>query len=73
MKFLKRGDASYTYMLDLPEEIYKRHIHLMFHIRLLHQYEENDNLLISEIDAPVFYNVGQSVKEEWLVNEIIAH
>lgn len=68
------GDgASDTYTLDLPEEMCKRHINPKFHIRLLHQYEENDDILFPRWDTQVFYNVGQADEEEYFISEIIAH
>ena len=73
MKVLKSDGANDTYTLELPEELHKRRIHLMFHIGLLHQYERNDNILFPKRDAHTFYDVGQSNKDEWFVNEIIAH
>ena len=73
MKVLKSDGANDTYTLELSEELHKRHIHPTFHIRLLHQYERNDNVLFSKRDMHAFYDVGQSDKDEWFVNEIITH
>ena len=73
MKVLKIDGANDTYTLELPEELCKRHIHLTFHIRLLCWYERNDNILFSKRDMHAFYNVGQSNKDKWFINEIIAH
>jgi hypothetical protein len=73
MKVLKGDGAKDTYTLDLPEELHKRHIHPMFHIRLLCQYEKNDDELFPKREAQVFYDVGQTDEEEWFVDEIIAH
>ena len=56
--------ANDTYTLELPEELHKRCIHLTFHIRLLHQYKRNDNVLFSKRDMHVFYDVGQSNEDE---------
>ena len=73
MKILNKISATNTYTLDLLEEMRKRRIHLMFHIGLLHQYEENDDVLFPRREAQAFYDVGQTDEEEWVVNEVIAH
>ena len=73
IKVLQKNGVTDTYTLDLPEDMHKRRIHLTFHIRLLRQYEENNNILFQKRDAQEFYNVGQTDEEEWLVNEIMPH
>ena len=65
--------ANDTYTLELPEELHKRCIHPTFHIRLLHQYKRNDNVLFSKRDMHVFYDVGQSNEDEWFINKIITY
>ena len=73
MKVLNKIGATDTYTLDLPEEMRKRRIHPTFHIGLLHQHEENDNVLFPRRDTQAFYDVRQTDKEEWIVDEVIAH
>ena len=73
MKVLKSDGVNDTYTLELPEELYKRCIHLTFHIRLLCWYEKNDNILLHKRDAHMFYDVRQSDKDEWFVDKIITH
>ena len=73
MKVLKSDGANDTYTLELLEELHKRHIHLMFHIRLLCRYERNDDVLFPKRDTHAFYDVGQSDEDEWFIDEIIAH
>jgi hypothetical protein len=62
-----------TYTLELPEDMHKRCIHPMFHIRLLRQHEEHNDVLFPKRDTQAFYNVGQTDEDKWLVNEIMAH
>ena len=73
MKVLKSDGANDTYTLELPEELHKRCIHPMFHIRLLHRYERNDDILFPKRDTHAFYDVRQSDEDEWFVDEIITH
>ena len=49
MKVLKSDGANDTYTLELLEELHKRHIHPMFYIGLLCQYERNDDILFCHI------------------------
>ena len=71
IKVLQKNSVINTYTLDLPENMRKRHIYPTFHIRLLCQYEENDDILFQKRDVQVFYDVRKTEEEEWLVNEII--
>ena len=73
MKVLHKIGVTNTYTLDLLEEMCKRCIHPMFHIGLMCQYEENNNVLFPRRDAQVFYDVRQTDKEEWIVDKVIAH
>ena len=73
MKVLKSDGANDTYTLELPEKLHKRRIHPTFHIGLLRRYERNDDVLFPKRDAHAFYDVGQSDKDKWFVDEIIAH
>ena len=73
MKVLKSDGANDTYTLELPKELHKRCIHLTFHIRLLCQYERNDDVLFPKRDMHTFYDVRQSDKDKWFINEIITH
>jgi hypothetical protein len=49
VKVLQKDGVTNTYTLDLPEDMCKRCIHLMFHIGLVCQYEENDNVLFTKL------------------------
>ena len=51
MKVLNKISATNTYTLDLPEEMCKGHKHPTFHIRLLCQYEEKDDVLFPRSHA----------------------
>ena len=73
MKVLKSDGANDTYTLELPEELHKRCIHLMFHIGLLCWYERNGDILFPKRDTHAFYDVGQSDEDKWFINKIIAH
>ena len=73
MKVLKSDGANDTYTLELPEELHKRHIHPMFHIRLLCRYERNDDILFPKRDMHTFYDVRQSDEDKWFIDKIIAH
>ena len=73
MKVLKSDGANDTYTLELLEELHKRCIHLMFHIRLLHWYERNDNILFPKRDTHMLYDVGQSDEDKWFIDEIITY
>ena len=73
MKVLNKISATDIYSLDLLEEMHKGCIHLTFHIRLLCQYEENDDALFPRRDAQAVYDVRQTNEKEWVVNVVIAH
>ena len=45
----------------------------MFHIGLLCQYKENDNILFPKRDVQAFYNIRQTNEKEWLVNKIMVY
>ncbi|KIK21552.1 hypothetical protein PISMIDRAFT_12178 [Pisolithus microcarpus 441] len=39
----------------------------------LRKYEQNNDILFPRRDAHMFYDVGMTDEEEWLVDEITAH
>jgi hypothetical protein len=73
MKVLKGDGVKDTYTLDLPVELRKRCIHLMFHIGLLCRYEKNDDEVFPKWEAQAFYDVRQTDEEECFVDKIVTH
>jgi hypothetical protein len=64
---------SSTYLLDLPESLKKRGIHPKFHALRLWQHKKNDEELFPHWEVKVFYDFGDDIEDEWLVDAIIGH
>jgi len=62
-----------NYMLDLPPELLRRHVHPTFHVNKLRLYRPNDDILFLGREAQVYYDFSEDPKTEWLVNEIVDH
>lgn len=68
------GDSSSSaYTLELPPDLKKRGIHPKFHVSRLRRHEPNDSILFPHRDTQVFYDMGTSDDQEWLVDSISAH
>ena len=65
--------ASSTYELDLPDSLKSRRIHSTFHVSRLRQHEPNDDALFLCQEVKVFYDFGEDLNKEWLVEAIIGH
>jgi hypothetical protein len=59
--------------IELPPELVSRRIAPTFHASLVRPYVSNDSQRFPQREAKSFYDFGNDDKQEWLVDEIIAH
>jgi hypothetical protein len=64
---------SSTYLLDLPDSLNRWQIHPRFHASRLRQHKKNNEELFPHREVKVFYDFGDDVEDEWLINAIIGH
>ena len=69
----KSDTHNSNYMLDLPPELRRRHIHPMFHVSKLQPYRPNNDILFPGREAQVYYDFDEDPETEWLVDEIVNH
>jgi hypothetical protein len=72
-KVLKSEAATSNYILELPEELQHRGIHLKFHVSRLRPHVWNDNVLFPHREVQVFYDFRLDQTNEWLVDSISGH
>jgi hypothetical protein len=70
---ISRNEATSTCTLELPEELKHRRIHLTFHASLLRPHHPNNYTLFPGQEATHYYNFGEELKQEWVVDEIVNH
>lgn len=66
-----RNQSYYT--LALPDELLKRRIHPTFHAKLLRPAVLNDDARFPNREATFFYDFGDDMEREWLVDSIVNH
>ena len=59
--------------LELPPELKDRRISPTFHTNLVRPYVKNNDILFPKREARSYYDFGNNNKQEWFVNEILAH
>ena len=64
---------SLNITIELPQELKDRRISPTFHTNLVQPYVENNDSLFPKWEANTHYDFGNNDKQEWLVNEILAH
>ena len=62
-----------NYILELPEELAKRQIHLQFHVNLLRPHQPNEDILFLSRKKAEPYNFGAPESAEWYIDEIVGH
>ena len=72
-KILKLMNDSLNITIELPQELKDRRISPTFHTNLVQPYVENDNVLFPKQEAKTYYNFGNNDKQEWFIEEILAH
>ncbi|GBE78042.1 hypothetical protein SCP_0109240 [Sparassis crispa] len=65
--------ATSNYTLELLQELKDRRILPIFHVSLLRRHESNDDVLFLHREAKSYYDFGDDVETEWLVDEIVGH
>ncbi|KIJ46165.1 hypothetical protein M422DRAFT_165442 [Sphaerobolus stellatus SS14] len=64
---------SSNVVLELPEELKARKIHVTFHNSLIRPHVPNNDTWFPNQEAKAFYDFGKDDKQEWFVEEIIGH
>ena len=59
--------------LELPPELRDRRISPTFHTTLVRPYIKNNDVLFPKREAKSYYDFGNNNKQEWFVDEILAH
>ena len=59
--------------IELPQKLKDRRISPTFHTNLVRPYVENNNILFPKWEAYTYYNFGNNDKQEWFIDEILAH
>ena len=72
-KVLKLINDSSNITIELPQELKDRRISPTFHTNLVWPYVETNDSLFPKREANTYYDFGNNDKQEWLVNEILAH
>ncbi|KAI0821519.1 hypothetical protein BC629DRAFT_1267559, partial [Irpex lacteus] len=62
-----------TYTIELPEDLARRRIHPTFHVSKLRRHEPNDDALFPHRETRVYYDMGNPVNADWLVEEVLDH
>ncbi|KIJ29681.1 hypothetical protein M422DRAFT_104947, partial [Sphaerobolus stellatus SS14] len=62
---------SSNVVLELPDELKARKIHLTFHNSLIRPHVPNNDSRFPNREAKAFYDFGNDDKQEWFVEEII--
>jgi hypothetical protein len=72
-KVLQAHPETSNYMLELPNELVKRRVHLKFYVGLLRQHEPSDDALFPNRASVDTYNFGVPDNAKWIVNELDSH
>jgi hypothetical protein len=72
-KVLEAHHRASMVRLELPAVLVPRHIRPMFHANLIKLHIPNNDERFPHHDVLKHYDFGQEAKEEWFVDEIIAH
>ena len=64
---------SLNITIDLPQELKDRRFSPTFHTNLVWLYVENNDNLFPWWEANTYYDFGNNDKQEWFVDEILAH
>ena len=64
---------SLNITLELPPELKDRRISPTFHTNLVWPYVKNNDILFPQREAKSYYDFGNNDKQEWFVDEILAH
>ena len=72
-KVLKAMNDSSNVTLELPPELKDRRISPTFHTNLVRPYVKNNDILFPKREARSYYDFGNNDKQEWFVDEILAH
>jgi hypothetical protein len=72
-KVLQAYPETSNYMLELPNELVKRRVHLKFYVGLLRQHEPNDNALFPNRASVDAYDFGVPDNTKWIANELDSH
>jgi hypothetical protein len=65
--------ATSTYTLELLDELKCRRIHPTFHASLLRPHHPNNDALFPGCKATHYYDFGEDLKQEWVVDKIVNH
>ena len=72
-KVLKVMNDSSNVTLELPPELKDRRISPTFHTNLVRPYVTNNDILFPKREARSYYDIGNNDKQEWFIDEILAH
>ena len=72
-KVLKAMNDSSNVTLELPPKLEDRKISPTFHTNLVRPYIKNNDILFPKREARSYYYFGNNDKQEWFINEILAH
>ena len=64
---------SSNIIIELPQELKDRRVFPTFHTSLVSLYVKNNDILLPKWEAKNYYNFGNNDKQEWFVEEILAH
>jgi hypothetical protein len=70
---LEACNQASTVKLELPVALEVRYIMSTFHVSFIKPHVPSDNERFPHRDMLWHYNFGQEAKEEWFVNELLAH
>ena len=72
-KVLNAMNDSSNITIKLLPELKGRRISPMFHINLVQLYVKNNDIMFPKREAKLYCNSGNNSKQEWFVDEILAH
>jgi hypothetical protein len=70
---IEAHNQAFTVKLELPAALEAKWIKSMFHASLVRLHIPNDNERFPHRDVLKHYDFGQEAKEEWYVDEMLAH
>ena len=59
--------------IELPQKLKERKISPTFHTNSVWPFVENNDVLFSKWEAKSYYDFGNNDKQEWFLDEILAH
>ena len=60
-------------MIELPPELKDRRISPTVYTNLVQPYVKNNDIFFPKREAKLYYNFGNNSKQEWFMDEILAH